>query len=164
MQPMVNKALKGAAVGAGIGMCLWLGKQILPSRAPSRFDDLNDDANASLAQDANVQNLCERMKKYQTADRPSYTLLLLRWAELIHLQAQLQRKEIPPRVSIPRSVSMKCGDIVESIRKLRAITAKRVRNTGPVMSDFDEVAADFQRACNDYTFNIVKIVEYQQSG
>ncbi len=162
MEPMINKALKGAAVGAGIGLCWWVGKQIVPKRPTTRFEELNEDANAALAADSNVKGLCERMKQYQHLDKAAYATILLRWAELVHLQMQLQREEIPPRLSIPRTVSKKCSDIVESIRRLRALTAVRIKNNPQVMSDFDEIAGDFQKACNDYTHNLIKMVEYQQ--
>lgn len=162
MDPMLNKVLKGAAVGAGVGIFLWAGKQIVPSRPQTKFEEVNNIANELLSADRNIKSLCERLRQYQYMDYGSYTTILMRCAELIDLQMQLQRREIKPSLSIPRIVSRKCSDIVESIRRIRAFTLKQVNNNQQTLMDFDEIAGEFQRICNDYSYNLTKIVECQR--
>lgn len=163
MEPLINKALKGAALGAGLGLCFWVGKQLLPSAPPfSAFDELTADANQALASDPEIRLLCERFKTYARHDHASYAALLVHWSELINLYVQICRHEIRPKMSHPRKVASHCSNIVEAIRKLRAFLCVETQNNKNALAAFDEIAADFQRKCNEYTHNITKTIEYEQ--
>ena len=163
MEPLINKALKGAALGAGVGFCWWIGKQILPAAQPfSAFDELTADANQALASDPEVRLLCERFNIYARHDHASYASLLQNWSELIDLYVQISRHEITPKMSHPRKVATHCSHVVEAIRKLRAFLCVETHNNRNALGAFDEIAADFQRKCNEYTHNITKTIEYEQ--
>ena len=95
MTPMVNRAIKGATVGASLGLLFWIGKQLIPARPPpTPFEELNEQANQALLYDSEVRHVCDRMRPYQKVDESSYTNFLLGWAQLLNLSVQLQRGEI----------------------------------------------------------------------
>jgi hypothetical protein len=163
MEPLVNKAIKGAAVGAGIGLCWWVGKQLMPTAPETTpFRQISADANQLLASDPEIRVLCERFKLYARFDEESYAQLLLNWSYVINLYVQLCREEIKPKMSHPRLVAGYCSQIVEAIRTLRAVVAFQTKNNPSSLRDFDEIAADFQRNINQYTHNVTKTVEYLQ--
>ena len=162
-EPLVNKALKGAALGASVGLCWWVGKQMFPtSTTVSLFEELSEDANQSLASDPEVRVLCQRFKIYARHEPDAYTTLLQNWSALIQLYVQLVRREIKPRMMHPRLVSTYVSHIVEAERRLRAFVQLESQNNASTLSAFDEIASDFQRKCNEYTHNITKTVEYEQ--
>jgi hypothetical protein len=163
MAPAVTRAVKGAALGAGIGLFFWIGKQVLPTHAAvSPFDQLTDEANLALSYDADVRTLCERMKQYQRLDEESFAKLLVNWAQLINLSVQLQRQELKPNMALPRVAAQFVSQIVESVRRIRAILGLKFKQNTTIMADFDEIAASIQRRCNEYQHNITKSIEYAQ--
>lgn len=158
---MANRAVKGAALGAGVGLVWWLGKQLIPSNRPlNPFDELNDDANAAMCLDAEVRGLCERMRVYKKLDEASYSHLLLSWALLLSLVSEINRQEIPIKLSLSRKVALYIDDIVACIRRLRAILARKMTNNVRVLAEFDEIAGDMQTKCNQYSHNANKALEY----
>jgi uncharacterized protein (UPF0305 family) len=163
-QPVVNQALKGVAVTAGLGLIWWTGKQLIGAAAtpPTLFEQLSLDANQALASDPEVRAACELFRKYARYDERSYAQLLVAWTEIITLYTRLVREEIRPKMSHPRLVSAWCTTVVDSIRKLRAVVCAQSQNHAGTLASFDESASDFQRLCNQYTHNITKTVEYQQ--
>lgn len=161
MAPMVNKAIKGATVGASVGLLFWIGKQLVPARAPpTPFDELNEHANQALLYDDDVRNLCDRMQKYQKVDENSFTNFLLGWAQLLNLSVQLNRGEIKPSVSVPYQCAKHCSLIVEAVRRIRAFLCKKMNNHPAVVAEFDELAGNVQRRVNEYQHNITTQVEY----
>lgn len=161
MTPMVNKAIKGATVGASIGLLYWIGKQLLPARAPpAPFEELNEHANQALLYDEDVRGMCERMQKYQKLDEGSYTNFLLGWAQLLNLSVQLHRGEIKPSVSVPYQCAKHCSLIVEAVRRMRAFLGKKMNQNPAVLAEFDELAGNVQRRVNEYQHNITCQVEY----
>lgn len=163
-QPVVCKALKGVAVGAGLSLVWWTGKQLFNgnSKPVTPFAALSADANQALASDPDVRALCDQFQKYARYDEASYAQLLSSWASMIALYTQLVREEVRPKMSYPRLVSNWCSTVVESIRKIRAVLSYETANHAATLAAFDEIAADFQRLCNQYTHNITKTVEFQQ--
>lgn len=159
VEPLLNKALKGAALGAGIGLCLWVGKQAFPATTtPSFFNELTADANQALASDPEIRVLCQRLQPFgRLHDKEAYATLLLAWTRIINLNTQLLRREIKPKMSHPRLVATYCSHVVEAIRTIRATLVAR----NAPFADFDDIAADFQRLCNQYSHNITKTVEFQ---
>lgn len=162
MSPMVNKAVKGATVGAGIGFVMWLAKQLLPASSGgthAQIEELNEHANVVLAHDRDVQSLCLQLKRYAAFDHDTYCNLLLSAAHLIHIQVSLARGEVKPSFAVPKQAAQHCSIIVESLRRLRCILSLRVNNNAAIMAEFDEIAADFQRKLNEYQFNITMAVQ-----
>lgn len=158
---MANKAVKGAALGAGVGLAWWVGKQLISSTVRyTPFDELNDDANAALCLDGDVRSLCERMRMYKKLDEASYSHLLLSWALLLSLVSEINRREVPIKMSLSRKVALYIDDIVTSIRRLRAILGRKTQNNPKILSEFDEIAGDMQTKCNEYSFNANKAIEY----
>lgn len=158
---MANKAVKGAALGAGVGLVWWLGKQLIPSNRPlNPFDELNDDANAAMCLDSEVRMLCERLRVYKKLDEASYSHLLLSWALLLSLVSEINRQEIPLKMSLSRKVALYIDDIVASVRRLRAILGRKTKNNPKIMAEFDEIAGDMQTKCNEYNHNTNKALEY----
>jgi hypothetical protein len=163
MGPAVTRAVKGAAVGAGIGLFLWIGKQVLPARTTvSPFDQLTDEANLALSYDADVRTLCERLKQYQRLDEESFAKVLVNWAQLINLSVQLQRREVKPAMALPRVAAHFISQIVEAIRRIRAILGIKFKQNTTIMAEFDDIAAGMQRRCNEYQHNVTKSIEYAQ--
>lgn len=160
MDGMVNKALKGAAVGAGVCLVYWAGKQFVSRTPPSRFELLNAAANDALSADMEVHALCRRLAAYKHVDEVQFTHLLVSWAKLITLHMQLVRKEVAPQIGTPRRVASLTAIIVEALRTMRAKLAARIPSA---LHEYDEVAADFQRKVNEYTYNITKMVDYTMS-
>jgi hypothetical protein len=161
MTPMVNKALKGATVGASIGLLLWMGKQLLPSPpAPAPFEELNASANEALLYDLDVRGMCDRMKQYQKLDESSFTNFLLGWAQLLNLNVQLQRGEVQSLMKVPYQCAKYGGIVVEAVRRMRAFVVKSTDNNPAIIADFDELAGNAQRRLNEYQHNITKQVEY----
>lgn len=158
---MANRAVKGAALGAGVGLVWWLGKQLLPSNRPlNPFDELNDDANAAICLDTEARLLCERMRVYKKLDEASYSHLLLSWALLLSLVSEIERREIPLKMSLSRKVAMYIDDIVACIRRLRAILARKTKDNLRILTEFDEIASDMQTKCNHYSHDANKALEY----
>lgn len=161
MNPMLNKAVKGATVGASVGLLLWIGKQLLPSRPPpTPFEELNEHANQALLYDNDVRHMCDQMKKYQYLDESSFTNFLLGWAQLLNLSVQLNRGEIKPSVSVPYQCAKHCSLIVEAVRRLRAFLCKKMNHHPGVLTEFDELAGNVQRRVNEFQHNITTQVEY----
>lgn len=161
MSPMVNKAVKGATVGAGIGFAMWLAKQFFPATEGTyaHIEELNDHANVILAHDCDVRSLCAQLKRYSVFDHDTYCNLLLSVTHLIHTHVALSRGELKPTFSVPKLAAQHCGTVVESLRRLRCIVSQRVNNNSAIMAEYDEVAADFQRKLNEYQFNITIAVQ-----
>lgn len=158
---MANRAVKGAALGAGVGLAWWLGKQLLSSnRKYTPFDELNDDANAALCLDGDVRSLCERMGMYKKLDEASYSHLLLSWALLLSMVSEINRREVPLKMSLSRKLALYIDDIVVAIRRLRAILARKTKNNPKILAEFDEIAGDMQTKCNEYNHNANKALEY----
>ena len=163
MAPAVTRAVKGAALGAGIGLFMWIGKQMLPTRATSSpFDQLTDEANLALSYDADARTLCERLKQYQRLDEESFAKVLVNWAQLINLSVQLQRREVKPVMALPRVAAHFVSQIVEAIRRIRAILGIKFKQNTSIMAEFDDIAASMQRKCNEYQHNVTKSIEYAQ--
>lgn len=158
---MVNKAVKGATVGASIGFAMWLAKQFFPSTGGTHaeIEELNEHANVVLTHDRDVRTLCLQLKTYAKFDHNTYCNLLLSAAHLIHLHVGLVRQEIKPTFSVPKLAAQHCGTIVESLRRLRCVVSSRVNENADVMTEYDEIAADFQRKLNEYQFNITMTVQ-----
>ena len=163
-QPVVNKALKGVALTAGLGLIWWTGKQLIGCSATPQtlFAQLSLDANQALASDPEIRTACELFRKYSRYDERGYAQLLIAWTKIISLYTQLVREEIRPKMSHPRLVSAWCSTVVESIRKLRAVVDAHTNSHAGTLASFDESSSDFQRLCNQYTHNITKTVEFQQ--
>lgn len=161
MSPMVNKAVKGATVGAGIGFAMWLAKQFFPAAGGThpQIEELNEHANVVLSHDRDVRTLCLQLKPYAKFDHDTYCNLLLSAAHLIHLHVGLVRQEVKATFSVPKLAAQHCATIVESLRRLRCIVSSRVNGSAEVMKEYDEVAADFQRKLNEYQFNITMTVQ-----
>jgi hypothetical protein len=164
MSPMVNKAIKGAAVGASVGFALWLCKQFVPAQGRAvQVEELNEAANVVLSHDADFRTLCLQLRPYAKFDPDTYAQLLLNVARVIDLAVRLQRGEMVPRFSTPKDAAILCDNIINSIRRLRATLAHRVRENQAVMREFDEIAADCQRKCTEYQYNITQTVNYHFS-
>lgn len=161
MSPMVNKAVKGATVGAGIGFAMWLAKQFMPVTmgSPTQIDELNEHANLVLSHDRDVQSLCKQLQRYGVFDHNTYCNLLLGAAHLIHIHVALARRELKATFAVPKLAAQHCATIVEALRRLRCIVAHRVNDNTSIMAEFDEIAADFQRKLNEYQFNITMAVQ-----
>lgn len=160
MDGMASKALKGAAVGAGVCFAWWVGKQLMPSTPQKPFETINAVANEALCMDPEVRGLCARLEAYKYMDERQFTNLLVAWAQIISITVRLARKEREVHVSIPRTVAGYGSTVIEAVRMLRARVAER---NSKMLHDFDELAADFQRKVNEYNFNTIKTVEYEMS-
>lgn len=160
MSPMVTKAVKGAALGAGVGFALWLARQVVPRGAgSSRFEELNEAANSILLLDMDFRTMCQQMSSFGKFDPDCYCQLLLGAAKLIHTQVALQRSELKAHFGVTKEAAGYASQVVESVRRLRAVLAAR-NGHAKVMEEFDEVAADLQRKCNEYMHNISMTVQY----
>ena len=104
--------------------------------------------------------MCTRLEAYKYLDEVQFTHLLVAWAQIISTHVRLARKEIEVHVGIPRRVASYGSTVIEAVRTLRAKVAER---NPRALTEFDEVAADFQRKVNEYNFNTVKTVEYQMA-
>jgi hypothetical protein len=159
--PMVNKAVKGAAVGAGVGFVLWLGKQMIPKGGGGpQFPELNEHTNHVMLLDLDFRTMCAQMQPYAKFDPDAYCRLLLAAAQLIDMHVGLQRREVNATFVLVHNAAKYCSNIVESVRRLRAIVSAKTNGNAKVMQDFDEVAADLQRKCNEYSHNITFAVQY----
>jgi hypothetical protein len=160
MSPMVTKAVKGAAVGAGVGFALWLARQVVPrGHGGVQFEELNDAANSILVMDADFRSLCMQLRPFGMFDPECYSTLLLNVAKLVHTQVAMQRGEMKVHFGLTREAAQFASEIVECVRRLRAILTARNGHV-KVMADFDEIAADVQRKCNEYMHNISMAVQY----
>lgn len=160
-EPMVTKAVKGAALGAGIGFMLWLGKQVIPAPvAGPQFHELNEYTNNTMLLDMDFRTMCAQLHPYAKFDPAAYTKLLLGAARLIHTHVGLQRKEVHATFGLIRQAAENISDVVESVRRLRAIVTAKTNDNPKVMAEFDDIAADLQRKCNEYNHNITFAVQY----
>jgi len=160
-EPMVTKAVKGAALGAGVGFVLWLGKQVMPTtNSGPQFQELNDYTNNIMLLDMDFRTMCAQMRPYAKFEPGAYTKLLLAAARLIFTHVGLQRGEVTATFTLIRQSAQDISDVVESVRRLRAIVNAKTNGNAKVMSEFDEVAADLQRKCNEYNHNITFMVQY----
>jgi hypothetical protein len=160
MSPMVNKAVKGAALGAGVGFALWLARQVVPrGNGGAQFEELNEAANNVLLLDMDFRTMCLQMQTFAKFDPACYCKLLLGVAKLVHTHVALQRKEIKVHFGLTRDAAGFASEVVESVRRLRAMVAAR-NGHAKVMEEFDEIAADMQRKCNEYMHNITMSVQY----
>lgn len=160
MSPMVTKAVKGAALGAGVGFALWLARQVVPRGTGSnRFEQLNDAANGILLLDMDFRTMCHQMAPFGKFEPDCYCQLLLGVAKLIHTHVALQRSEMKAHFGVSKEAATYVSQVIESVRRLRAIVAAR-NGHAKVMEEFDEVAADLQRKCNEYMHNISMTVQY----
>lgn len=163
MTPMVSKALKGATVGASVGLLLWMGRQLLPAPPPpAPFEELNEGANEALLFDPDVRAMCARMQAYQKLDEGSYTNFLLGWAQLVSLHVQLHRGELAGYMGAPGQCAKYAGIVVEAVRRMRAHVVAKMRNNPAIVTDFDDLAGSAQRRLNEYQHNIIKEVEYRR--
>lgn len=160
MNGMVNKAVKGAAVGAGVCLVYWVGKQLLPVKPQKPFELVNARANEALCCDGEVRALCGRLAAYKYLDEFQFTQLLVAWAQMITLYTRLVRKELEVQMGMTRRMAEYGGTVVEAVRTLRANLV--LRNPASVR-DFDEIAADMQRKVNEYRYNTTKTVEHFQA-
>lgn len=160
MDGMVNKAIKGAAVGAGVCLAYWVGKQLLPTRQEKPFDLVNARANEALCCDSEVRALCGRLAAYKYLDEVQFTHLLVAWAQMITLYVKLTRNEVEVQMGMTRRIADYGGTVVEAVRTLRAKVA--MRNPAS-LRDFDEIAADMQRKVNEYRYNTTKTIEHKQA-
>ena len=162
--PMFNKVAKGAIAGTCVVFALWVGQKGLSAVAGGGGGGADgDDAFApedsqALAYDPEVRELCRQLKKYGRFDGRALETIVHNWASVITLNARLQRGELAAKFSHPRIVASHIGNIVESIRTLRAVLKTHTKHE-QVMAEFDEIAASTQRMCNQNAFNITKMVE-----
>lgn len=158
---MVTKAVKGAALGAGIGFMLWLGRQVMPTPASGpQFQELNEYTNNIMLLDTDFRAMCAQLHTYAKFDPAAYSTLLLGAARLIHTHIGLQRGEVKATFTLIRQTAADISDVVENVRRLRAILSAKTNQNPKVMAEFDEVAADLQRKCNEYNHNITFAVQY----
>jgi len=163
---MLYKVAKGAIAGTCVALALWVGQKGLSAviAAGGGGVDGDDDAFAredsqALAYDPEVRELCRQLKKYgRFDDGRALETIVHNWASVITLNARLQRGELAAKFSHPRVVASHVGNIVESIRTMRAVLKTHTTHE-QVVAEFDEIAASTQRMCNQYAFNINKMVE-----
>lgn len=161
LTPMFYKVAKGAIAGTCVAFALWAGQKGLS--AVVGVAGCDDDAFApedsqALAYDPEVRELCRQLKKYGRFDGGALETIVHNWASVITLNARLQRGELAAKFSHPRIVASHIGNIVESVRTLRAVLKTHTKHE-QVVAEFDELAASTQRMCNQYAFNITKMVE-----
>ena len=164
--PMLHKVAKGAVAGTCVALVLWLGQKGVAALtggggggdAFEWGDDVSAADTQALAHDPEVRELCRQFKKYARFDGASFATIVRNWGVVINLNTRLQRGEIAPKFSHPRLLASHISQIVEGIRTLRAVLKTHTRHE-QVTAEFDETAASMQRMCNQYAFNINKIVE-----
>ena len=155
--------LKGLAIGGTFGMVGIVASKAFKARSVTEFDGLTATGNATLGSDLHIAALCERLQPYHSFDPGAFNTILVKFAELVHLNTQVATQAVKVKLSLPRHASLITSDITESIRRLRAKLNVKMGTNSKVMEDFDDIASGMQQSCTDLNFNISMTVTHQFS-
>ena len=148
-------------MGAGVAVAaVGYGVSVMKQTSNIEFTELNEADNKIIGSNIQIANLCDRLSIFKRSRQEVFAELLHHSCVLVVFYQKIRSKTDLMLGSIRRGATF-VSNIVETIRKFRA----HIKREDPKMiSDFDEVASDFQKALNDISHNIQFTVEtYIQS-
>lgn len=153
--------LKAVAIGGSFGMLGIVASKAMKKRDALRFDALNETGNATLGAEPHVAMLCTRLQPYKAFDAAAFDTILIKFAELLHLNNQVQEKQVVLKLSMRRRASLITSEITSAVWRLRIKLRNKMGTNLKVMDDFDDIASTMQQACTDINFNLnMEIAHY----
>lgn len=151
-------AYGGAAAGVGLiltGLTMRTAKKTSKASIPDYVKPLaalvGEETVLVISTDPHWTELCDRASEFSALCRDEFKDLLRAVASVVAFQLSLQVNGSKLTLGTPRIFRTRLHAVVEAVRIMRAAVEDKCPSA---LDDFDEVAADIQRAHDDSAYNM----------